>query len=280
MGASSVEQVQNGVSLNDGAKTSWGDEVSSNSSTDGGSARGVKNTGIKVGDKSKDTSYLHCVLLRGTNRHRNHTASVVDQWLEHFCTDFDSRLNNLVVGLDIEWSRLSRNRGDARKRLLCCNCVDNHCLIFQLSIFLADDDLIFVGAGIEADAYKLMVDYGLKVSRTEELGSFAAFKTGDSRLYKAGLKKLVSEVLKQDLPKSRYDQSSNWGVNFLSNKQIEYACLDAVASFKLGVELMSRANPEHTYRNNNNRQKRKEVPPRLRKSNGGKGNGTNNERTN
>ncbi|KAI3957937.1 hypothetical protein MKW92_011634 [Papaver armeniacum] len=293
MGASSVEQVQNGVSLNDGAKTSWGDEVSSNSSTDGGSARGVKNTGIKVGDKSKDTRHIYTVYYYGEQIDTTvtHTASVVDQWLEHFCTDFDSRLNNLVVGLDIEWSRLSRNRGDARKKVAVLQlCVDNHCLIFQLSCcdkvpeslknFLADDDLIFVGAGIEADAYKLMVDYGLKVARTEELGSFAAFKTGDSRLYKAGLKKLVSEVLKQDLPKSRYDQSSNWGVNFLSNKQIEYACLDAVASFKLGVELMSRANPEHTYRNNNNRQKRKEVPPRLRKSNGGKGNGTNNERTN
>ncbi|KAI3862365.1 hypothetical protein MKX03_014383 [Papaver bracteatum] len=293
MAASSV---QNGVSLDNGAKTSWGDEVSSNSSTNGDSARVIKNTGIKVGDKSKSTHHTYTVYYYGEeiNTTVTHTASVVDKWLDDVGKDFGTRLHDLVVGLDIEWSRETRDKFGARRKVAVLQlCVDDRCLIFQffgrdrdqvpesLKDFLIDKDLIFVGAGIEADAYKLMVDYGLKVARTEELGSFAAFKTGDSRLYKIGLKKLVREVLKQDIPKSRYDQSSDWGRSFLHNKQIEYACLDAVASFKLGVQLMSLPNPKHTYRNNNDRQTRKrEVPPRLRKSNGGKTNGTNNERTN
>ncbi|XP_026384189.1 Werner syndrome ATP-dependent helicase homolog [Papaver somniferum] len=275
--------VQNGVS-----KTSWGDEVSSNGSTNGGSARGdKKNTGIKAHPKSKDTHHTYSVYYYGEEIETTvtHRASVVDNWLDHLLEEFKSRLNNLVVGLDIEWRRLERNNKDSRRRKVAVLqlCVDNHCLIYQFSCcdkktpeslkkFLADEELIFVGAGIEADAYKLMVDYGLKVARTEDLASFVAFKTGDSRLYKYGLKKLVKDVLKQDLPKSRFVQTSDWELSLLSNKQIEYACLDAVASFKLGVQLMSLGNPRHTYR--------KQVPPRLRKSNGGKTNGTNNELTN
>ncbi|KAI3926012.1 hypothetical protein MKW98_028148 [Papaver atlanticum] len=166
----------------------------------------------------------------------------------------------------MDHTRPKDNKTGARRKVAVLQlCVDNRCLIFQflgrerdqvpesLKNFLGDNDLIFVGAGIEADAYKLMVDYGLKVARVEELGSLAAFKRTNtfvdyrkSPLYRTGLKNLVMDVLKQDLPKSRYEQSSDWGRSLLSNKQIEYACLDVVVSFKLDVELMS-LNPKHTY---------------------------------
>ncbi|RZC62213.1 hypothetical protein C5167_023971 [Papaver somniferum] len=303
MAGSSVEKVQNGLS-----GLSLG--------TNGGSAAsagGDKNTGIEVVDKSKDTHHTYKVFYYSDTIFTTvtHRASVVDQWLADLYKDYDGKLNNLVVGLDVEWRRTrSVNTGIRNKVAVLQLCLDDRCLIFQfawrdqvpksLKDFLGDDKFIFVGSGIDAEAYKLMVDHDLMVARTEELGSLAAYKLPDSKwLHRAGLQSLVKEVLQQELPKTRFVQSSNWERGLLSDDQIEYACLDALVSFKLGVDLMSRANPSRTYQNNKNNNRRPEVVPKdsefpeLKnaveektkrgvplKSNGGKTNGTNSKRTN
>ncbi|KAI3926053.1 hypothetical protein MKW98_028189 [Papaver atlanticum] len=214
-------------------------KVENDSSTNGGSAGGdKKNTGIEVGDKSKDTHHTYKVFYYKDTIFTTvtHRASVVDQWL---------------ADLYKQYTKQS-----------CC-VADKRCLIFQfaycdqvpksLKDFLGNDKFIFVGSGVHADAYKLMVDHGLMVARTEELGSLAAYKLAgtfkdyrDSRLHKTGLKNLVKDVLQQDLPKRRY-LLSNWERGVLRDEQIEYACLDAFVSYKLGVDLMRRAK-------NNNRQ--------------------------
>ncbi|KAI3957935.1 hypothetical protein MKW92_011632 [Papaver armeniacum] len=303
--AGSVEEVQNGLS-----GLSLG--------TNGGSAGGDKNTGIEVVDKSKDTHHTYKVFYYKDTIFTTvtHTASVVDQWLADLYKDSDvSKLNNRVVGLDIEWRRLrSDNTGTRNKVAVLQLCLDERCLIFQflgreldqvpksLKDFLGNDKFIFVGSGVDADAYKLMVDHGLMVAKTEELGSLAAYKLSNSyALHRAELKKLVKDVLQQDLPKKGYGYPllSNWEYDFLSDEQIEYACLDAVVSYKLGVNLMSRAKTVRNYQNNKNNNRQPQMVPKESdfpdlktaveektkkraplKSNGGNTTGANGKRTN
>ncbi|KAI3859962.1 hypothetical protein MKW92_012981 [Papaver armeniacum] len=303
---SSVQKVENALS-----GLSLGEQ---NSSTNGGSARGdKKNTGIEVVDKSKDTHHTYKVFYYKDTIFTTvtHRASVVDQWLADLYKDYDVSKNN-VVGLDVEWSRTRSNNTGTRKKVAVLQlCLDERCLIFQfrwcdqvpksLKDFLGNDKYIFVGSGIDAEAYKLMVDRGLMVARTEELGSLAAYKLSDSYgLHRAGLKKLVQDVLQQDLPKRRDVQSSNWEYGVLSDEKIEYACLDALVSYKLGVNLMSRVKTVRTYQNNkNNNNRRPQMVPKESdfpdlktaveentkkraplKSNGGNTTGANSKRTN
>ncbi|KAI3926013.1 hypothetical protein MKW98_028149 [Papaver atlanticum] len=251
MAGSSIQKVQNGLS-----GLSLG--------TNGGSAGGdKKKTGIEVVDKSKDTHHTYKVFYYTDTIFTTvtHTETVVDEWIADLYKDYESTKNH-VVGLDVEWRRLrSDDTGTRNKVAVLQLCLDKRCLIFQfkwcpqvpksLKDFLGNDKFIFVGSGVDSEAYKLMVDHGLMVARTEELGSSAAYKLSDSYLHRAGLMKLVSEVLQQDLPKRRHPQLSNWERDFLSDEQIEYACLDAAVSYKLGVNLMSRAKQVRTYQNNN-----------------------------
>ncbi|RZC57916.1 hypothetical protein C5167_005223 [Papaver somniferum] len=158
-----------------------------------------------------------------------HAASVVDQWIWEVYTDFRNKLKNLVVGLDIEWSRRSRKSRDGYSRnkvAVLQLCFSTRCLIFQISRcdeipesladFLSNDKFIFVGAGIDGDAHKLWVDYGLYVGKTEEVGTLAAYKLtktfGDYRnsgLYNAGLKNLAKDVLGLELPKQRQSRDKS-----------------------------------------------------------------------
>ncbi|RZC68696.1 hypothetical protein C5167_031892 [Papaver somniferum] len=268
MAGPSVQKVQNGSS-----GLSLGNQMSSNSGTNGGSARGdKKNTGIEVIDKSKDTHHTYKVFYYTDTIFTTVTrrASVVDQWIADLYKDYDlGKLNNIVVGLDIEWRRIRRGYTGTRNKVAVLQlCLDKRCLIFQfahcdqvpksLKDFLGNDKFIFVGSGVDADAYKLMVDHNLMVARTEEVGSLAAFKTGESRLHRVGLKKLVREFLQQNLPMRRC-LLINWERDVLRDEQIEYACLDAFVSFKLGVDLMSRATQVRTYQNNKNNNRQPEM---------------------
>ncbi|KAI3980395.1 hypothetical protein MKX01_003934 [Papaver californicum] len=165
------------------------------------------------------------------------------------------------------------NSGTRNKVVVLQLCVSDRCLIFQFD-FLGNGKYIFVGIGIDADAHKFMVDHDLKVAKIKELKTIRTRCTIDSQKY------LARDVLQQILPKRRYVQLSKWECGLLSDEQVEYACLDAVVSFKLGVELMSRANPVHTYQNNNNSRQPKKVEEEKtkqqvpHKSNGGKTNRT------
>ncbi|KAI3935801.1 hypothetical protein MKX01_032985 [Papaver californicum] len=269
-GGSSVQNVQNGLSgLSLGAKnnTSWSDQMSSNSSTNGSSSyNGGDNnvSSVKLVDGSKSTHHEYNVYYEKEKIRTTvtHTASVVDQWIAGVYNDFPSKLNNLVVGLDIEWRRLRENSTRNPVAVLQL-CLLKRCLIFQISCcdyipnsladFLSNEKFTFVGVGIDSDAHKLWVDHGLNVARTQELGSLAAYKLTktvreyrESRLYKAGLRDLARDVLGQKLPKKRGIQLSHWDNDFLTDYQIEYACLDAFVSFKLAINLMARVNPVHT----------------------------------
>ncbi|KAI3909633.1 hypothetical protein MKW98_014050 [Papaver atlanticum] len=132
----------------------------------------------------------------------------------------------------------------------------------SLADFLSNESFIFVGDGIDGDAHKLWVDYGLYIGRTEEVGTLAAYKLTktigeyrDCRFYNAGLKNLAKEVLKIEFPKERHIQTSNWNGSFLTEQQIEYACLDALFSFKLAIHLRSLPSPIHINERHNSKPK-------------------------
>ncbi|KAI3867592.1 hypothetical protein MKW98_005969 [Papaver atlanticum] len=164
------------------------------------------------------------------------TTSAVDDWIDDVEKSFARQLEN---------NNLIRN-----EVVVLQLCLAHQCLIFQffglfgkskklqkfhvpesLAKFLNDERIIFVGSGIDQDARKLMVDHGLTIARSEELAGFAEYKLGREDLYKAGLKKLM------------WEQMGPWSSDDVGNltcDQINYACLDAYASFKIGMDLMHR----------------------------------------
>ncbi|OVA16744.1 3'-5' exonuclease domain [Macleaya cordata] len=176
------------------------------------------------------------------------TASIVDQWIFNIYHDFRRKLNNLVVGLDVEW-RANFHGNIQYKVAVLQLCVAHRCLIFQflhadyiprsLFEFLNNPNFTFVGVGINADADKLLSDYGLKVAKTVDLRPLAAKKLKMKELNRGGLKSLARTVLGQELPKPKRVTLSRWDAAYLKPRQIQYACLDAFVSFKIGRDLMS-----------------------------------------
>ncbi|OVA11290.1 3'-5' exonuclease domain [Macleaya cordata] len=175
-------------------------------------------------------------------------ASAVDDWISRIYRDFNSILNHLIVGLDIEW-RPTFNRNTRYKVAILQLCVGRRCLIIQLLYadyiprslvqFLGNPSFTFVGVGIDDDVQKLVADYGLEVANTADLRISAANRFNMKQLKNAGLKTLAEMVLGEEIEKPRRITTSNWSVDYLNDDQILYACLDAYVSFKIGRVLMS-----------------------------------------
>ncbi|KAF8398125.1 hypothetical protein HHK36_017050 [Tetracentron sinense] len=168
-----------------------------------------------------------------------HTPSMVDTWIADTEYIHRHRLNNLIVGLENPVAILQL-------------CVGRRCLIFQLlrlpspsippslASFLNNRDYSFVGVGIGRDVQKLMVDHGLRVSRSFDLRRLAARVLNMSELRHAGLRRLAREVLEKDVEKPTEVTLSGWDSEFLTLAQVQYACVDAFLSFEIGRTLFLR----------------------------------------
>lgn len=99
--------------------------------------------------------------------------------------------------------------------------------------FLAEPYFTFVGVRIGSDVGKLRDDYGLEVRRTVDLGWLAARELRKRQLRNAGLVNLAREVIGKEFAKPRSVTLSNWD-DWLSEDQIQYACVDAFVSFEIG----------------------------------------------
>ncbi|KAJ6979880.1 hypothetical protein NC653_027884 [Populus alba x Populus x berolinensis] len=177
------------------------------------------------------------------------SASVVDRWIDQIMHVYQSKLSNLIIGLDTEWF-LPAYPGDYQKIAILQLCVGRRCLIFQLCHadyfpqslidFLGNKKYTFVGKEVRNDASKLMNDYGLNVGHCRDVAYWAASKHGGEEDFKKfGLKRLVLRFLKKELEKPLKITLSRWDRKELNYQQIKYACLDAFVSFKLG-ELLSK----------------------------------------
>ncbi|MCL7030540.1 hypothetical protein MKW94_018045 [Papaver nudicaule] len=228
------------------------------------------NIYIEERDVSRYTDHTYKIRFYDERIHTvvTHRASVVDNWISKIYKDFKNKLNKLVVGLDCEWMADFYNKeaefDEKGKKIqnkvaVLQLCVAHSCLIFQfmwsdnipssLREFLNNEKFIFVGVGVYEDGYKLSKDYGLKVAKTVDLRKLAAEKFKRKELKEAGLHGLADTVLLQDLPKPRNVTLSKWDACFLTDEQIQYACLDAFVSFKLGDVLRKgfTGNLEHLF---------------------------------
>jgi ribonuclease D len=97
----------------------------------------------------------------------------------------------------------------------------------------------FVGVGIEGDVKKLTEDYELSVGNAVDLRGLAAEKLGDSRWKNSGVKRLAREVLGKEIEKPKRITLSRWDNPWLTPAQVQYACLDAFLSCKIGESLVA-----------------------------------------
>ncbi|KAK9139161.1 hypothetical protein Scep_008842 [Stephania cephalantha] len=175
--------------------------------------------------------------------------ATVTNWISQVEWIHRRRLHNLVIGLDVEW-RPNVHRNQYNPVALLQLCVGRRCLIFQflhapgvprsLLAFLGRPHYTFVGIGIEHDVERLEEDHSVRVARWEDLGVLADECLGrDGGLRRVGLRSLAREVLGRDVVKPRQITLSRWDSEWLSAKQIEYACVDAFVSFEIGRHLKS-----------------------------------------
>ncbi|KAJ1689631.1 hypothetical protein LUZ63_013786 [Rhynchospora breviuscula] len=175
------------------------------------------------------------------------SGHVVAKWIDKILRSCTSPP---VVGLDIEW-RPNGLYGDREENPVAVLqlCVGRSCLIFQLlhcdfipdklHNFLRNNHYRFVGVGVREDAQKLLRWYGLDVSScADDLRDLAAKKTGQLDMKQWGLQRLVRKFMGVDMEKPRSVQVSDWGRRVLEPEQIEYAVLDAFASFEVGRKLV------------------------------------------
>ncbi|PWA69364.1 3'-5' exonuclease domain-containing protein [Artemisia annua] len=139
------------------------------------------------------------------------------------------RLQNLVVGLDIEW-RPNQNADMENQVAVLQLCVGRRCLIFQimhapftpksLIKFLSNPNYIFVGVGVNNDASKLWRDYRIGVGRTADLRALAVQAFNANELKTVGLKGLTRWVLGKDFVKPKYVTMSRWDNEWLTLAQV------------------------------------------------------------
>ncbi|KAL6610110.1 hypothetical protein ACP70R_040079 [Stipagrostis hirtigluma subsp. patula] len=149
---------------------------------------------------------------------------------------------NSVVGFDTEWFDLNGNQPHERKVYrtaviqVCFRC---WCLVFQvhraggvvpdkLKQFLECHDYILAGSLIGNDATRMREDFGINLVRKVDLQDLHVNKTRKGM----GLKRLA-EMVGMDLPKEKELSRSEWNAPILSSKQINYASLDAFASYEV-----------------------------------------------
>ncbi|KAH7528339.1 3'-5' exonuclease [Ziziphus jujuba] len=172
-------------------------------------------------------------------------ASIIDQWVNQILTIHAG--NPTVVGLDIEW-RPHYNSWMSNKSATLQLCIDDKCLIVQLfyidSIpdslknFMMNPDFTFVGIEVGDDIEKLKNEYDLPCRKSADIREMAKTRW-PGRFRRPGLKDLALEIVGLSMKKPRHVTMSNWEARVLNEGQIEYACIDAYASYRIGKEVVS-----------------------------------------
>ncbi|KAL5996511.1 hypothetical protein ACLOJK_026591 [Asimina triloba] len=174
-------------------------------------------------------------------------AHVVDEWVDDIRQMHPDE--PLIVGLDCEW-RPHPIQWMSNKTATLQLCVRNACLIAQLFYmaqipetlkgFLSDPNISFVGVGVGKDAEKLRDEYGLQVTSAVDIEPLALAHE-DWVWYghrRAGLKHFALGLCGLHMEKPKSVTKSDWQARVLNERQIEYACIDAYASYKLGCKLL------------------------------------------
>ncbi|KAF3438670.1 hypothetical protein FNV43_RR21434 [Rhamnella rubrinervis] len=175
-------------------------------------------------------------------------SSAADEWVTQILAMHEGRPT--VVGLDIEW-RPHLNSWMSNKSATLQLCIDDKCLIVQLFYidyipqslkdFLMNPNFTFVGIEVADDIEKLRTEYGLPCMKSADIRVMAKSRW-PGRFRRPGLKDLASEIVGLNMKKPRHVTMSNWEARVLSVDQVEYACIDAYASYRIGKEVVNVCN--------------------------------------
>ncbi|KAL3637093.1 hypothetical protein CASFOL_019392 [Castilleja foliolosa] len=171
----------------------------------------------------------------------------VSDWISDIMQIHRYRLNRLIVGLDVEW-RPCYIPGRRNPVATVQICVGRRCLIYQIIYtdyfpqylidFLSDENFTFVGVDVQSDLDKLDNDYGIGGNaHAVDLRMLAADAYDRQDLNRAGLKTLANFVLGKEMEKPEGVRRSNWARRWLTDEQVDYACVDAFVSFEIGRVL-------------------------------------------
>ena len=106
----------------------------------------------------------------------------------------------------------------------------------SLKSFLMDSNFTFVGIGVSRDIAKLL-EYELNCSKSTDIwsgGKEAMART----VSRAQLERTCLEIVGLNMRKPKDISMSNWEARLLNEAQIEYACIDAYASYRIGHKLL------------------------------------------
>ncbi|KAF5207787.1 Polynucleotidyl transferase, ribonuclease H-like superfamily protein, partial [Thalictrum thalictroides] len=170
-------------------------------------------------------------------------SEIVVNWIREIRQIHTKRF---LVGLDCEWKSNKCHKNEVATLQLC---IENKCLIIQLLHidriprllrgFLHDSAITFAGVEVERDTRKLTEDYGLKCFTVVDVQKLLAMKsdewTFDFGVHQPRLKARAFEAV--GLPK-KVTIMSNWEARVLREDQVQYACIDAYVSYKLGHALL------------------------------------------
>ncbi|KAK4728504.1 hypothetical protein R3W88_021492 [Solanum pinnatisectum] len=171
-------------------------------------------------------------------------GSEVDRWIRQTVQIHRQRLRKLLVGLDVEW-RPTRNPAEENPPVALLQlCVGHRCIIFQLIhadyipnslfSFLGNPNFSFVRVSVNGDCVKLYENYTLFVANPVDLNKLAM------GVYE--IEAMAHEVLGKVMEKPYHVTMSDWDAEELVSEQVEYACIDAFMSFKLGMKLFYELN--------------------------------------
>ncbi|KAL1359696.1 hypothetical protein HN51_005032 [Arachis hypogaea] len=197
-----------------------------------------------------DTHTMYEVIFHGNfiETCRTSNPSIVDGWVQVMSSHFGFSSNhNRLIGLDIEWNPNTQRNAPRNPVATLQLCQGENCLVYQilhapyipqsLVDFLRSCNNTFVGAGIEADAQKLLEDYNLHVTNCTDLRMLAEHVLGEREMRNAGLKTLAARVMGVELEKPWYITRSCWDAEWLNLQQVQYACVDAFVSYEVGRRL-------------------------------------------
>ncbi|XP_047331915.1 Werner Syndrome-like exonuclease [Impatiens glandulifera] len=199
--------------------------------------------------KRNNSTTKHLINFAGTTIETTVTsnAAAVDKWVEDILTQHGS--HPTVVGLDVEW-RPHVFSSMSNKSATLQLCIANKCLILQLfylvndeiplslKSFLLNTNFTFVGIEVDDDVKKLTCEYGLECGATADI-KVLAMKRWPGKYSRPGLKDLAFDVSGLKMTKEKHVCMSNWEARVLNDGQVEYACVDAYASYRVGLELIS-----------------------------------------
>ncbi|KAL0453482.1 UNVERIFIED_CONTAM: hypothetical protein Slati_1326300 [Sesamum latifolium] len=170
--------------------------------------------------------------------------AVVRKWVHKIRYHHRHQLRHgrLVVGLGVQWVP-GHNSPPATLQL----CVGHHCLIFQLlhaahsptilRRFLSEPSVKFVGVWNYRDASMLRNSkHRLRISQLVDVRVVASDLRGCSR--GASMESLAAKILGMDgVEKKEWVGRSAWDETWLSEEQVEYACVDAFLCFLMAKAL-------------------------------------------